>query len=615
MAISKSHRIRRSSCKVFPGRCSTGNGLANPLALALVFVTLAAVSMLAPCSALPSESTTFPADIEEIVNQNETTVEPALQEVAIDPVETRASEVVDDLVDTSFVALAGEDLEQDIRNAVKSEMELEMEADASSPVVQLKEELAQDQENKTDHQETEVQSAREPKTLEAEEEGSKEVPLNPQANNDQTKELQQTNTNADTATATEHTPVSSEQEEGRSRPLPSVTSDLVSVIFNENRAITEQPITKTNLLALEQEHEVFEDRETTPLPIYEGPKHQVTKKQGVEDLLPVEVAPEVPSETPSQETKTVLEERILEEQTDSLNEIDSEEIEPKAISTISVEPTNAEVETKADIEAKAEIAAKAEIEAQIEEAGPPEETVVEPAEPQDPVNEASGAEIAIPETTEETATEVLSPNEEHSEEEEEVAVARTEQIKTVHESTETQKVVDSDVPKGTHNVEDESIEEKEAESDETDAKTEQSKDDDDSSGKEEKPSAADEPKCPSDDSTATPLVSYPPHDAGQTFDSNSADEHSAPLSRPSSYRSTMIIALCSGTAVIFIITSLVIFVVSFQRQHGTLDIEMQEQRLGKDSLHEEDAQMKLLDVDLSTPVIVSMGSEETEECL
>ncbi|EDW28142.1 GL27146 [Drosophila persimilis] len=611
MAISKSHRIRRSSCKVVPGRCSTGNGLANPLALALalVFVTLAAVSMLAPCSALPSESTTFTADIEEI-NQNETTVEPALQDVAIDPVETRASEVVDDLVDTSFVALAGEDLEQDIRNAVKSEMELEMESDASSPVVQLKEELALDQENKTDHQETEVQSAREPKTLEAEEGGSKEVPLNPQANNDQTKELQQTNTNADTATATEHTPVSSEQEEGRSRPLPSVTSDLVSVIFNENRAITEQPITKTNLLALEQEHEALEDRETTPLPIYEGPKHQVTKKQGVEDLLPVEVAPEVPS----QETKTVLEGRTLEEQTDSLNEIDSEEIEPKAISTISLEPTHAEVETKADIEAKAEIAAKAEIEAQVEESGTPEETVVEPAEPQDPVNEAAGAEI-VPETTEETATEVLSPNEEHSEEEEEVAVARTEQIETVHEPTETPKVVDSDVPKSTHNVEDESIEEKEAESDETDAKTEKSKEDDDSSEKEEKPSAADEPKCPSDDSTATPLVSYPPHDAGQTFDSNSADEHSAPLSRPSSYRSTMIIALCSGTAVIFIITSLVIFVVSFQRQHGTLDIEMQEQRLGKDSLDEEDAQMKLLDVDLSTPVIVSMGSEETEECL
>ncbi|XP_022227927.2 nuclear receptor corepressor 2 [Drosophila obscura] len=614
MAISKSHRlgsisIRRSSCKVVPGRCCTGNRL--PLALALLYVTLAAVSMLAPCSALPFESTTLPTDVEEIVNQNETTVAPAVQDVAIiDPVETKASEVVDELVDTSFVSLGGEDLEQDIRNAVKSEMELEMEADASSPVVPLNEEPAQGQTNETDHEDTEVQSVREPKTLEAEEEGPKAVPLNPQANNDQSQELQQTNTHTDTDTATA-TLVSNGEEEGTSRPLPSVTSDVVSVIFNENRAITEQPITKTNLLALEQEHEEFEERETTPLPIYEGPKHQVTKKQGVEDLLPIEVAPEVDAEpeTPSQEIKTQREDRTLEEQKDSLNEIDTEEIEPKALSPVNVEPAHAEIETEAEVEARAEIAAKAEIEAQVEEAGPPEETIVEPAEPQNTVDETG-----LPETTEETATEVLSPEEEQSAEE--VVVAQTEQIEihSVNEPTQTHQLEDSDVNQDSHNVEDASSEEKEAESDETDAKTEQPKQDSDLS-EEEKASAGDEPKSPSDDSTATPLVSYPPHNAGQTFDNNSADEQSAPLSRPSSYRSTMIIALCSGTAVIFIITSLVIFVVSFQRQHGTLDIEMQEQRLGKDSLDEEDAQLKLLDVDLSTPVIVSMGNEETDECL
>ncbi|BFF90821.1 retinitis pigmentosa 1-like 1 protein [Drosophila madeirensis] len=599
MAISKSHRARRSSCKVVPGRCCTGNRLTNPLAL--LFATLAAVSMLAPCSTLPFESTTLSADVEEIASQNETTVAPAIQDVANDPVETKASEVVEELVDTSFVSLGGEDLEQDIRNAVKSEMELEMEADASSPVVPLKEEPAQGQANETDQQETEVESVREPKTLEAEEEAPKAQPAESPANNEESREHQQTI--AQTDGDTDPTLVSSgEEEEGRSRPLPSVTSDVVSVIFNENRAITEQPITKTNLLALEQEHEAFEDRETTPLPIYEGPKHQVTKKQGVEDLLPIEVAPEVEPEpeTASQEAKTVREERTLEEQKDSLNEIDTEEIEPKAISPVHAEPAQAELETEAEVEARAETAAKAELEAQVEEAGPPEDTIVEPAEPQE-----AAAEIA----TEETATEAAIPNEEQPEEEE-VVVAHTEQIET----TEGQPIADSAANHGSHNVEDESNDGQEVDSDETDAKTEQPKDASDSS-EEEKESAGDDSKSPSDDSTATPLVSYPPHDADQTFDSNSADEHSAPLSRPSSYRSTMIIALCSGTAVIFIITSLVIFVVSFQRQHGTLDIEMQEQRLGKDSLDEEDAQMKLLDVDLSPPVIVSMGSEETDECL
>jgi len=135
------------------------------------------------------------------------------------------------------------------------------------------------------------------------------------------------------------------------------------------------------------------------------------------------------------------------------------------------------------------------------------------------------------------------------------------------------------------------------------------------SSEEEKEPIVKESKSASDDSTATPLVSYPPHDAGQTFDSNSADEHSAQLSGPSNYRSTLIIALCSGTAVIFIVASLVIFVVSFQRQHGTLDIEMQEQRLGKDVQDEDNVQKKLLDVDLSTPVILPMGNEETDECL
>lgn len=89
--------------------------------------------------------------------------------------------------------------------------------------------------------------------------------------------------------------------------------------------------------------------------------------------------------------------------------------------------------------------------------------------------------------------------------------------------------------------------------------------------------------------------------------------------KDNSNRSTTIIILSSGTACLFIVISMTIFMISFQRQHGTLDIELQERNCGKDNLDEEDAATfsKLLEVDLSKSISEREEKDlcETDECL
>ncbi|XP_037950332.1 putative leucine-rich repeat-containing protein DDB_G0290503 isoform X1 [Teleopsis dalmanni] len=111
-------------------------------------------------------------------------------------------------------------------------------------------------------------------------------------------------------------------------------------------------------------------------------------------------------------------------------------------------------------------------------------------------------------------------------------------------------------------------------------------------------------------------------DADHLYNNNLAAENSADIDKAlltrnvhddSSHRSAIIIVICSSTAFLFIVISVTIFLISFQRQHGTLDIEMQEQRCGKDDLDEEDAEThtKLLEVEV--PSTVTMSTEETDE--
>ncbi|XP_036672801.3 high mobility group nucleosome-binding domain-containing protein 5 [Drosophila suzukii] len=599
-SISKS----RGSCSSSRNRLHLQQG--SPL-LFVIFACL-----LASCSAQPIESTSASPEIEEVAEptttlpiqleeSSSTTEQPILNATTpAHPVEEPKEEEVSpaDPVEPTdnFVSVYGGTLEQDIKNDVNSEVE-----DALSPVDPIIEEVKKAAEAALQNQEIAVLSAREPKTLDAAEE----------------KKPVQAEESEEPEAVTDNIAVSSEQLESRIRPLPNVTSDLVSVILNEDRAITEQPITKTNLLALEQEHERLEiDEDSTPVPpAYEEAKHQVTKKQGVEDPLPIEIAPEVPEEPeiqPSEEPQADREDRQLEESNDKLNEINENSIDddetPTKTSTspaplVNVETTKSSVEPNEEIEKKVEAEAKAEMEAQVEGVTASEETIVEAADPED-------TEAEVAETTEASVPEVAQIGEEEPKEEVSVdQVDLKEPTIPIQTSSEANKEENITEEPGKEIIfpKDNSDSAEEKDSDESDEKS--------ISSEEEKEPIVQEAKSASDDSTATPLVSYPPHDAGQTFDSNSADEHSAQLSGPSNYRSTLIIALCSGTAVIFIVASLVIFVVSFQRQHGTLDIEMQEQRLGKDVQDEDNVQMKLLDVDLSTPVILPMGNEETDECL
>ncbi|XP_070073050.1 FK506-binding protein 5 [Drosophila takahashii] len=592
------------------GSCSSRNRLHLQLGIFVIFVVL-----LASCSAQPIESTSLPPEVEDVeepttilpIQLEESSPEPAIQNATTpaqpeEPKEVEATPADPVESTDNFVSVYGGTLEQDIKNDVNSEVE-----DAPSPVEPIIEDVQKAAEAALENH-SDFQSSREPKTLDAVEENKPSQDEEPE---DQ----------ADPEAVTDNIAMSSEQLESHIRPLPNVTSDLVSVILNEDRAITEQPITKTNLLALEQEHEGLEGEEdSTPVPVYEEPKHQVTKKQGVEDPLPIEVAPEVAEESveailPSEETPTVREERKFEEHDDDLNEINENTIEgdevPTKTSTTAapLETTKSVVEPNEEIEKKVEAEAKAEMEAQVEGITPSNGASVEAADPDD-------IQPEVADTTEEAVTEVAKIEEE--EPKEKVSVQKVDlkelTIQTSSEANHEVKSTEEAVKEeSSPKVLVEPIEEKDSE--ESNEKPTEKTVIDTNDSSEEKQPVADEAKSASDDSTATPLVSYPPHDAGQTFDSNSADEHSAQLSGPSNYRSTLIIALCSGTAVIFIVASLVIFVVSFQRQHGTLDIEMQEQRLGKDVQDEDNVQMKLLDVDLSTPVILPMGNEETDECL
>ncbi|XP_017112232.1 FK506-binding protein 5 [Drosophila elegans] len=634
-----------SICKI-RGSCSSRNRLHLQLGWPLLVIACCLLASTS-CSAQPIESTTMPPNVEEgttllpvLLEESSSTPESTIQNVTT----TTPAQIIEDAIveqaissDTveatdNFVSVYGGNLEQDIKNDVNSEVE-----DAPSPVEPIIEDVQKAAEAVLENQGSEaaVQTAREPKTLDAEE---KNKPIQ--------DEESESEDQAEPEAVTDNIAVSSEQVESRSRPLPSVTSDLVSVILNEDRAITEQPITKTNLLALEQEHEVFEGEDSTPEPIYEEPKHQVTKKQGVVDPLPIEVAPEVAEEPEidqvapevAEDSKTVRVDRKFKEPNDNQNDIDDNTIEgdeaPIKTSTtaaplVNAEPTKSVPELKAEIEKEAETEDKAEVEAEVEGNTTSEETVVEAVDPNDarPEEEAATevARIGEEELKEEpleqqadqkepTATKVAKTSFEQPKEEEVADQQIDQKATTNQESSEPNSTEKPLKVEGSLNVDGESVEEQESlESEEK--PTERTEIDDHSSEEEKEEPVGAEVKSSSDDSTATPLVSYPPHDAGQTFDSNSADEHSAQLSGPSNYRSSLIIALCSGTAVIFIVASLVIFVVSFQRQHGTLDIEMQEQRLGKDVQDEDNAQMKLLDVDLSSPVIVPMGNEETDECL
>uniref|UniRef100_A0A1A9V745 Uncharacterized protein n=1 Tax=Glossina austeni TaxID=7395 RepID=A0A1A9V745_GLOAU len=123
------------------------------------------------------------------------------------------------------------------------------------------------------------------------------------------------------------------------------------------------------------------------------------------------------------------------------------------------------------------------------------------------------------------------------------------------------------------------------------------------------------------DSFWLPTTEYlSPHSTENTFNNNLAAETSSGVGKAlpvsindGTSRSTVIIILSSGTAFLFIIVSVTIFLISFQRQHGTLDIEMQERNCGKDNLDEEDAETftKLLEIELPSQVAVAL--EETEE--
>lgn len=600
-----------------------------------------------------------------------------------------AAEVADDFGHTSFVSLGDEGLEQGIRNAVKSEVESEIEAD-SLPVVGEKIHAESEQKPEEIHVEPtgkwppndlveqilmEIPSAdaaqgvREPKTLATEEEEVKPVE-------------EESQSPVDSAVTHEKQP---QHEE---RPLPSVTSDLVAVILDENRAITEQPITNTNLLALEQEHQQLNVAETTPKPNFEEPKHQVTKKQGVEDLLPIEQVEKKEEVEAEPESLPPTVEVAAEQAPEPAAEVAAEPaVEPavEAEAQPAVEPeVEPVVEPVAEVAAETSPEAAAEISPEVASAVEPvaeaevkPASEVKPTPAPEPERETENKEDQpnldiVSENKKEEPSSHLNEIEENviesdEKDKEPVQPVEEEQQQKLGESTEASvKVAAEPVPASASS---ESVEDSLTPTKETEVKPEvnpeesvgegeiaaassteapavpevakvdlsvvdKSNDDssaesgetgtelpavqagvDKESSEESEELSADEAKARAEDSTATPLVSYPPHNAGQTFDSNLADESSAYHSLDNKNRSTLIIALCSGTAVVFIITSLVIFLLSFQRQHGTLDIEMQEQRLGKDNLDEEDAQLKLLDVDLSAPVVIAMGNEETDECL
>ena len=124
-----------------------------------------------------------------------------------------------------------------------------------------------------------------------------------------------------------------------------------------------------------------------------------------------------------------------------------------------------------------------------------------------------------------------------------------------------------------------------------------------------------------EDAVATLFEVYPPQDVEQTVNDNLADELSDIRKTltvsfiDGSSRSTIIIILCSTTAFLFILISIIIFLISFQRQNGTLNIEMQERSCGKDNLDEEDAQTFAMLLDVEFSQFSSVALDETDECL
>lgn len=124
-----------------------------------------------------------------------------------------------------------------------------------------------------------------------------------------------------------------------------------------------------------------------------------------------------------------------------------------------------------------------------------------------------------------------------------------------------------------------------------------------------------------EDAAATLIEGYSPQNVEQTFNDHLADELSdirTTLAVPfiDRYnRSTVIIIFCAGTAFLFILILVTIFLITFQRQNGTLNIEMHERNCGKDNLDEEDAQTfaMLLEIELSQSATVAL--DETDECL
>ncbi|XP_017856022.1 PREDICTED: probable serine/threonine-protein kinase kinX isoform X2 [Drosophila arizonae] len=775
MAISESHPL--DSCKAVPGRCYNRNRPHAPAhassqllpLLSLLFMMLAA--MPAPCLAQTSESTTqLAVDIVEVTTANppllptsvanvdphptvvaavnETSVRLEAEEAAAAAAAASAAaaaEVDDDVEHNGFVALGGEGLEQGIRNAVKSEVESEIEADSSVLVatIQVNNEETEPKATSNNNEQTAAQGVREPKTLDAEaneapvqvEEAKQIENVEQPAKEEIAVEAEQVKEEKTAETETEPEKKENEQPlavnqpevaesttpkaaiesdlvESESRPLPSITSDLVAVIFDENRAITEQPITETNLLALEKEHEVLL-KVTTPPPTFEVPKHQVTKKQGVDDLLPIDIskvnaetqeepqaAPDVKEEIqtpnpesventkdehnvdntsetsvqsaqsvpaaqsvqsvesiqsiqavqpvqPVQSVKSAVESVELKESVQPIPSVQpvqsAQSVQPvqsvQAVQSVEANQPTEPVQSVQPVQSVESVQHEEPVRNDVEREG--KELNVQPAAPstaqpvhvvstepavQKPVEES--AQESSEESVEESAEDSVEPTEANTDqpaaaeakpevEQPSVVAVESSSPKSVQptEPSSTASPVEAKAETSDDSAEDESREESETEKTETETERIVVEPVEKDTSEESEEQSEEEPKAKAEDSTATPLVSYPPHNAGQTFDSNLADERSAHLSLASSSRSTLIIALCSGTAVLFIVISLVIFVLSFQRQHGTLDIEMQEQRLGKDDLDQEDAQMKLLDVDLSPPVIIAMGNEETDECL
>lgn len=109
-----------------------------------------------------------------------------------------------------------------------------------------------------------------------------------------------------------------------------------------------------------------------------------------------------------------------------------------------------------------------------------------------------------------------------------------------------------------------------------------------------------------------------PKAAGRTFHENVAASHNVvgdvetTSSKDTSQRSQVItiIAFCSITTLILVTFSLTICLKTFHRQHGTLDIEMQEQHCGKDNLDDEEAETKIKLLNPTPQLLPSVDSDD-----